>query len=201
MIKTIAFDMGGVLIKSRKKRIQEKLAKELNIKKRNWIEIIRPIIKLSSKGKITRKKTLSNIKKILKENNKKLENALKIFYKRAYKINKDMLALSKKIKKMKYKVIIISNLAHFAKEILVENKNMKHFEERVISCDIRSSKPSRKLFQIALKKSNTKPNEMIFIDNSQNNIEAAEKIGIKSILFKNNKQVIKDLERALKPNI
>lgn len=194
-IKTIAFDMGGVIIISKKGRIQGKLAKEFNIKKENWIETIKPIIKLSSKGKISRKETLIRIKRILKESHKKLEKALKIFYKRSYNINKGMLNLSKKLNKKGYKIIIISNMGHLEKEVLVENKNMEHFKEKIISCDIGSRKPNRKIFQIALKKSHTKPNEMIFIDNLSNNIKIAEKLGIKSILFKNNKQAIKDLEK------
>ena len=194
MIKTIAFDMEGVLILSKKRRIQEKIAKKFNIKKENWIEIIRPIIKLSSKGKITKKETLNSIKKILEENIKKLKDALEDFYTKSYNINRGMLNLSKKLKKKGYKVIIISNLGYIAKEILVDNKNMSHFNKKVISCEAKLSKPEKEIFQMALKKSNTKSNEMIFIDNLESNIKAAEKLGIKSILFKNNRQIINDLK-------
>ena len=197
MIKAIAFDIEGVLVNQikRKKSIQGKLAKEFNIKNKNWIKLIKPVIKLSSRGKITKKETLIRTKNILKENPKKIMNVLETFYKRSYKINKTMINLSKKLRKNGYKVIIISNLGHLAKEILVENKSMKHFNKKIISCEIKSSKPSEKIFKIALKKSNTKPNEMIFIDNLQKNIEASNNLGIKSILFKNNRELIKELNK------
>ncbi|MBI2452321.1 HAD-IA family hydrolase [Candidatus Pacearchaeota archaeon] len=192
MIKTIAFDMEGVLVKSGKKSIQESVAKEFGIKIKNWIEIIRPIIRLSSKGRISKRETLARIKEVLNENHKKIENALKEFYKKSYKTNKIMLELSKKLKK-RYKIIIMSNLGHLAKEVLVENRNMKHFKNKIISCDIGKSKANKKFFEIALKKSKTKPNEMVFIDNLKINVSTAKELGIKAVLFKNNKQVIKEL--------
>jgi len=98
-----------------------------------------------------------------------------------------MLTLSKKLKKRGYKTIIISNLGHFAKEVLVDNKHMKHFDVKIISCDIKSSKPNKKIFQIALKKSKLKPEEMIFIDNLEICTATARKLGIRSIIYKNNK--------------
>lgn len=195
MIKTIAFDMNGVIIISKRRRIQGELSKEFNIKKENWIELINPIIDLSSKGKITKKETLIRIRKTLKEDPKKLKKALKTFYKRSFNINKNMLNLSKELKRKGYRIIIISNLGHLAKEVLVENKNMKHFNKKIISCDIGSSKPNKKIFQVALKKSSTNHDEMIFIDNSQDNVKTAKKLGIKSILFKNNRRTRDDLKK------
>jgi FMN phosphatase YigB (HAD superfamily) len=45
-----------------------------------------------------------------------------------------------------------------------------------------------------LKKLNSKPNECIIIDDEESNLLPAKKLGIKTILFKNPKQLKEQLE-------
>src|SRR3989344_471488 len=141
IIKTIAFDMNGVLVNERKTNLQERIAKKFKIKNKNWINTISPIIRLSSRGKITKKQTLKKITKTLEEDQNKIKKALEYFYKEKYKINNFMIDFSKKLRSEGYKIIIISNLGYFAKEVLIENENMKHFDNKIISCDVKFSKP------------------------------------------------------------
>lgn len=69
----------------------------------------------------------------------------------------------------------------------------KFFKEHFISGDLKVAKPNLEIYQIALKKLNIKPEECIFIDDQKKNCEAAEKLGIKSIIFENPIQLKKEL--------
>jgi len=69
----------------------------------------------------------------------------------------------------------------------------KFFKENFISGDLKVAKPDFEIYQIALNKLNVKPEECIFIDDQKKNCEAAEKLGIKSIVFENPIQLKKEL--------
>ena len=56
-------------------------------------------------------------------------------------------------------------------------------------------KPNRDIFQKMLEMLKMSAGEVIFIDDRQVNIDGAERIGIRSILFKNSEQLINDLQK------
>ena len=50
------------------------------------------------------------------------------------------------------------------------------------------------MYETVLKKVRFKPEECLFIDNTQKNLDAAKKLGIKTILFNDSKQLEKRLK-------
>lgn len=56
-------------------------------------------------------------------------------------------------------------------------------------------KPDKKAFKIILDKFQTKPEQVLFIDDSPKNIKTAEELGIASILFQSAPQLKKDLKK------
>jgi len=69
----------------------------------------------------------------------------------------------------------------------------KFFKENFISGNLKVAKPNPEIYKIALIKLNIKPKECIFIDDQKKNCDAAEKLGIKSIVFENPLQLKKEL--------
>jgi len=57
-----------------------------------------------------------------------------------------------------------------------------------ISCDDGLKKPDEKAFELILQRLGVKPEESVFIDDKQENLDAAKKLGMKIALFENNKQ-------------
>lgn len=57
------------------------------------------------------------------------------------------------------------------------------FKEKIVSGDVHLRKPDRQLFLYALDRLKREPEECIFVDNSANNLLAAEELGIPAILF------------------
>jgi putative hydrolase of the HAD superfamily len=53
-------------------------------------------------------------------------------------------------------------------------------------------KPNPRIYKLLIKKMKLVPSEIIFIDNQIWNINPAKKIGMQTILFKNNKQLFEN---------
>ena len=63
------------------------------------------------------------------------------------------------------------------------------------SCYIKMRKPEAGIYRYALKKMGVKAGEAIFIDNMEENVAGARKVGIRSILFTGYGRLVKDLKR------
>src|SRR3989344_3838495 len=70
-----------------------------------------------------------------------------------------------------------------------------YFQPRITSSEVGVRKPEAKIYKIMLKKLRIKPSECLFLDDLQLNVNAAKKIGIKTIHFKNAKQLRKELNK------
>jgi HAD superfamily hydrolase (TIGR01509 family) len=64
----------------------------------------------------------------------------------------------------------------------------------VISYQIKLTKPSKEIYQHLLEKYDLKPEETIFLDDLQENINGAKKVGIHGIRFRNVPQVKQELK-------
>lgn len=197
MIKTIAFDIGNVLFISKKTNFN--ISKRLGIERETWHNKIRPIIIKSMKGKLTKKQTLDEISK--EQGNtiskKKIERGFRKLSKKGLPPNIPLIKITKILQKKGYNVIIISNAWALDKDNLAYNRRLKHIKQKILSCNVKSYKPQSKIFKIALKKSKTKPSEMLFIDNLEKNTIVAEKLGIKTIIFGDTNQTINDINKML----
>ena len=113
--------------------------------------------------------------------------------------NKKLISFSKDLKKKGYKIALLSNTGHIhVSKFEKKYKLWKVFPVRVYSCDIKKRKPGKEIYLFTLKKLKVKPEETIFIDNQIENVRAAKRLGMHSVLFKNNKQTIKSIKDLLK---
>ena len=105
-----------------------------------------------------------------------------------------------------YYVGILSDQSYFSKKALLEKYSLLgDFKPNVISCDEGIRKPNKKIYELLKKKldkidKKIKYNEILFIDNRNWNLKPAKKLGMKTILFKNNKQTKKKLNKILNKN-
>ena len=100
-----------------------------------------------------------------------------------FNIKNEMVDFLHKIKQ-NYEIIMLSNISKIHKNHLLEiYPQVKVFNSYVFSCDVGERKPDKKIYEIALSKTKSKPEECIFIDDLKENIEGSKKIGINSIQF------------------
>lgn len=205
MIKAIAFDVGGVLqltryLKKPKKGhrelgVHEEISKHLGITTDNWFDAIDTTYAGSITGKIPRKKALKTIAKNLEIPVKKLLKIVISVYKKEFKRNNELYNLAIKLRKSGYKIAILSDQWYLSDNALIPKKDRKLFNLSIISCEVGMRKPSKEIYKLLIRRLKLAPHEILFIDNRDWNTIPAEKLGLKTILFKNNKQLKRELRR------
>lgn len=205
MVKVIAFDVGGVLQlgESSAKRIKgheaigvhNYIANKLKIDLDTWFDSIDTAYAEAITGKISRKEALKRMSRNLGMSESKIVSLFKEAYEKNFDRNKELYKIVKKLRKNHYKTAILSDQWYLSKESLISKKDEKDFDIIIISCDVGIRKPSKEIFKLMIKKSKVKPQEILFIDNREWNTKPAKKLGIKTILFKNNRQTIKELKK------
>lgn len=84
-----------------------------------------------------------------------------------------------------YRIVLFSNAVPvFLRQLLKENDLERLFDSIVISSEIGIVKPDSAFFRKALEMINATPEEVFFIDDNSENVKAAEKLGIKSVVYK-----------------
>lgn len=89
-----------------------------------------------------------------------------------------------KIKNLGHKLYYLSNY-HKELSSFIRNKYsfFNLFDGGVFSCDIHILKPSVEIYQHILDDYRLDPKDCIFFDDTERNVTAAEKLGIKGVLF------------------
>jgi len=102
--------------------------------------------------------------------------------------------------KGQYRLGFLSNAAKNWMSDLFEPWQVDLFEEVVISYQVGFSKPDAEIYELTLSRLGVLPGEAVLIDDQPSYCEGAEKLGIKTVLFKNTGQAIRDLKKVLLDN-
>ncbi len=114
----------------------------------------------------------------------------------------DGIILARMLKKLGYKLYILSNwdpasfplfMSQFPDIFTYDEQNL--FDGIMISGQQRTLKPNKGFFEACLKKFNIAPSQAIFIDDTIENIQGAQAVGISSIHCKNKN--IRDVKKQL----
>lgn len=112
------------------------------------------------------------------------------------------LAILKECKKAGYKVYVLSNMDEESMQLLQREYAdiFKQFDGIVYSAhaNVKQIKPYDPIYTHLLQQYSLTPDQCLFLDNQQENIEAAQKLGIKSMLC--TKQTMKTFARLLANN-
>ena len=85
---------------------------------------------------------------------------------------------------LRYDFVLLSNDVKEWSKYLFELYGLhKYFKERIVSGEIHMRKPDSRIFTYAVQHIQCDPQECIFVDNKVRNLDAAQKIGINTVLF------------------
>ena len=198
-IKNIIFDLGDVLIKFDKDTyLKEKLPKEkreafLNnvINTKEWLMLDRGTL------------TYPEAKKIFKERNPHLANEIdnffdKDFFKILLPIKENIELLYNLRDHYEYKLYVLSNFHKDSFEyVFKHNEFFKLFEGCLVSCYFKLLKPEEKIYDTLLYEFGLIPEESLFIDDMNENVEIAEKKGINGLYLPDYTKLNEELKRIL----
>lgn len=96
----------------------------------------------------------------------------------------------------KYSIALATNEGRIFSRHKIDGSKIRKYANKIItSYDIKEIKPSINFFKKTLKILKAEPEECVFIDDDIKNIQAAQSLGITSILFKNTEQLKGELKR------
>jgi len=111
--------------------------------------------------------------------------------------NRGVRSFAQELRKQGIKTGILSNIFWLAAMILKITGGYRGFDPIVLSYKERISKPNPGIYEIAIRRLGLIPQQILFIDNSKDNIATAKKLGMKIVLAKNSNQVIADVKKIL----
>ncbi|MDZ7316740.1 MAG: HAD family phosphatase [candidate division KSB1 bacterium] len=193
--RMIFFDLGGVLVdvnaSSSLARLGELKGWTLDETAFHW-SFFEPVTSAYDAGNLNTKDYLEQFNDYFKL---PLEQAVELFTD-IFTLNLDTVRIAERLSS-NYLLGIISNTnpLHFYR-IMSDFYELHIFQEPVTSYYVKSLKPDRKIFQEACRRFDLSPEECIFIDDRQENIQAAQDIGMHGILFESPMKLMVDLYRA-----
>lgn len=111
------------------------------------------------------------------------ESAMKDYIDNHLTLDKGFIPFAEKIKE-KYSLVLLSNDVPEWSEYITSRFGLdKYFSHKIISGNVGARKPDFKIFDTALEIINARPAECIFVDNTAENLVAAEEVGISPVLF------------------
>jgi len=105
--------------------------------------------------------------------------------------------LLKTLREKAYKIYFLSNFYEKAFSYMFKKYAfLKGAEGYLISYQVRLIKPEKEIYEALLTKFNLKPEECLFLDDLEENLEAGRKLGIKGINIKNLAEIKEFLAKA-----
>ncbi|VVB75391.1 Haloacid dehalogenase-like hydrolase [Candidatus Tiddalikarchaeum anstoanum] len=197
MIKVIITDLGGVYFKKGTNIFLEKIEKKLKVKK----DVLNDLFKSSGtngnlyrKGRISKEEFWSKVLEKTGLTKDKIPMLEKLWFS-SYTLNNGMKSLMAKLRK-NYRVIVFSGNIKERMAYLDKKYNLKEqFDDFILSFDYGYNKNEPELYKILAKKAGAKPDECVVIDDKQEVLNMAAKIGFNTILFEDAKKLKKSLEK------
>jgi len=178
-LKWIMFDLGNVLVEY-KPIAYEIFAKKLDVD----VEYMKSLLisdatfDLTGRGLMSREEYLDKINKTAKNNNSISMSELINYYSKEIETLIDGIEDVIKQVKKHYKLSILSNTFFAHWDYFEKTDFIKYFDLPMASHILGEIKPDKAIYLKALSKMNAKPEEVLFIDDLEVNVKAAQSLGI-----------------------
>ena len=194
VIRTIIFDYAGVITPTRNKSALAQLHhSKFGLTPDKFLDILYKDWDKAAVNEIT---TEEYWKRIAQKLNIGI-NEIRQMIMEAFPIESRIINLISKLKE-EYVLIMMSNqIEDWLEEVIDDNKLRDKFDYFANSYQVKISKPDKRIFLYALKQSQSKAEETLFIDDSEININAASELGLETIRFENFEQFINELRAKL----
>jgi epoxide hydrolase-like predicted phosphatase len=182
MIDTIIFDWGGVCAPGHLLRdFSAKLSALSGIDKTIIEKKFREIELPYETGQIKPRDFWDNFCDKL-ESKISSDQARKVFFD-SYKVDQNVLNLIKNLKEKHTTILLTNNYEDLFTHIKDKFNLTEYFHKLISSSEVKSKKPYEEMYKYAMNKYNIKPENSIFIDDKEKNVEAAKNLGFKGITF------------------
>ncbi len=186
VIKNIIFDIGGVMFDDSKHNIEKLLSKNVDV---IYKKAYGDNFKNCLLGNMTVNEHITNLQE--DPDYKDIEHILsKNNLSKSYPIIKDNFEYILGLKEKGYKLYLLTNITKDSYEYIDELIHIDSiFEGGIYSYQENVIKPNPEIYNLLINKYNLDKNETIFFDDRQKNVDAANAMGIRAILFRTTKDI------------
>ena len=198
MIRNIVFDIGNVLTDFRwREFLQDKGFDHETVERIAKASVMTPLWQEVDRGVWDEEKLMKEFSRLDPE----IEDELR----RAYGNVKGMVTKRdyaipwlQELKRRGYRVYYLSNFSHKAYTDCQEALDfLPYMDGGILSYREKIVKPEAEIYLRLLSRYGLKAEECVFLDDTRENVEAAEKLGFKGIRFETSKQAERELEQYL----
>ncbi len=181
MVKAVIFDLGGVLIDFPVPKMIEFCAEHLGISKGLLVREARRWRVPFQEGTMSEEELWQRVCEgtgaAMPRSRSLWEDAFRV----AYREKGEVFSIVDRLKALHYRLGLLSNTE--LPSIRCLDSGRYDFDALVYSCVEGVSKPRPEIYLLALERLAVAPGEAVFVDDQTENIEAAGKLGIHTVLF------------------
>jgi len=197
-IRSVFFDLGGVILRTEFQSPRERLAERVGL---TYEELVKIVFESRSSqdasiGKISEDEHWKVVTRALHRPLKEREAIQKEFFAGDI-IDRELIAFIRSLRP-RYGTGLISNAWDGLRAYMEREKLADAFDVLTISAEVGVMKPEAAIFQYALEQLEVKPKEAVFVDDFIENIAGCEAVGMRGIHFKSLEQTLKELKSILK---
>ena len=194
-IKAVVFDMGGVFVQTMDKQPRSQLAERLGLTYDELSEIV-------FQSETAQQATVGAIDEqvhwdFLAQHFGLSPEEMLVFREEFWGgdfLDQELFAYAKTLKET-YPLGLLSNAWSGARDVLTRNFGfLDIFDVSVFSAEVQMAKPDHRFYDWILERLQVAPQEVIFVDDFIENIQAADALGMKTVHFKGTIQAIKDIQ-------
>ncbi|NTW44293.1 MAG: HAD family phosphatase [Anaerolineaceae bacterium] len=197
-IKVILFDMGGVLIKTTDRHIRTKLAKQFNLTYEQMDALVygTESAKKATLGEISETEHFKFVLDQLGVPDYGIDRFQQEFW-GGDVLDEELVEFISE-HNGEYRFGMLSNAMSNIRNWLNQKHGFLHlFDVTYFSAELGMAKPDPKCYLAILNEFKVKANEVIFIDDFIENIQAAKELGIHSIYYKTTSQTLSEINQYL----
>ncbi|MGB2965043.1 MAG: HAD family phosphatase [Anaerolineales bacterium] len=198
MIKTVIFDLGGVLVRTENRQPRQKLAEQLGI---TYEELSNFVYGIESANQATRGEiTADEHKSIVLQKLNLPPDSFSTFGDEFWggdSLDAHLVEFIKGLRE-EYSTALLSNAWDDLRGYLEKVWQIDGiFDHIFISAELKLAKPAPEIYQFVINRLNQDPTEMVFVDDFIENIEAAREAGLNAVHFQSREQALDDLAEYL----
>lgn len=198
MSKTVFMDLGNVLVGVNEKKAIKLFADEFGIKEEKIKKVSDSELEQDfADGKIDMEEYIQELNNFFTNSNKEFtfSRLLEIWESPFTKIDSTERILEQLLGQTRVFALSNTNPLHIAAVKSNFPGLLEKFQKKIYSYDAGASKPKKEIYEYALDVADARANNSIFIDDLEENVEGAKKVGIQAHQYQNEKELIKFLRK------
>lgn len=193
-IRAVIFDVGGVLIRARDTAKRAKWEQRLGLAKGDLPVLVfeSEMSELATYGEATADDVWRDIADRFDLTDEEMARLKEEFW-AADRLDQELVGFLRDLRP-RYKTGILSNAWPQARRWLTEDYGLDGVVDvMVFSAEERLAKPDPRFYKIVTDRLGVRPDESVFVDDSEKNVRAARRLGMKAIRFRDTRQTIADV--------